>query len=330
MGGERLRIGIIGCGDLGAVHARRFADMEGARVVALADPDPGRLARAAEALADPPAVRATDYRDLLDCGLDAVCIASPDAYHVPQVLDALAANLHVLCEKPLTLDPEALEAVVASSAEVGRVVALTYPRHYDGGLRAMRREILSGRWGRVTHVTVHNSEDWVSTNRGTWRHDPAICPGGFFYDASGHQIDTLFWVTGLEPVRVRAESDQAGTPVPMCVWGTARLTGAVPMTFHVVGTARVWREQVNVHCEGMDFALDDGRALWAKAGDMAPIEPSEPSETADAAFVRLVRGAGPNWAPPDAARPIVHFTRAALESAAIPGSPEVACGAQSA
>jgi predicted dehydrogenase len=312
---ERLRIGIIGCGALGVVHAQRFDAMPDAEVIALSDPNPAAMAHAAAALSRPPRVQAADYREILDAGLDAVCIASPDSFHVPQALDALAADLHVLCEKPLTLDPDALEAVIASSREVGKVVSMTYPRRYDGGLRAMRREIQSGKWGRVKAVAILNCEEWVTSNAGTWRHDPAICPGGFFYDACGHQLDTMFWVTGLEAVSVRAEKDNGGTPVPMVVWGTARLTGNVPFSFSFVGTSKTWREHVVIYCEGCDFSLDNFRTYWSREGKMVPIEPVEPGENADDAFLPLVRGEGQNWAPPEELWPILRFTRAALTSA---------------
>jgi len=290
--------------------------MDDVEVVGLSDPDPAARARVAAALPNPPRTQTADYRALLDSGLDAVCIASPDAFHVPQVLDALAANLHVLCEKPLTPDPDELEAVLASCEEVGRVVALTYPRRYDAGIRAMRKEILSGRWGRVKTLTAYNAEDWITPNVGTWRHDPAICPGGFFYDASGHQIDSLMWVTGLSGEWVRAECDYRGTPVPITIWGTARLTGGVPLTFCFAGDAHKWREQINIHCEGRDFVIENARAFWVEDNRLVPVPPDGPEENGDEAFIRLIRGEGPNWAPPEEVWPVLRFTRAALESAA--------------
>src|SRR5689334_2264698 len=114
---ETVRIGIIGCGALGQIHAQRFAELEGVAVVALADPVRQNLEKTAALLPVAPEVIEADYRETLDRGLDAACIATPDSLHVPQVLDALAANLHVLCEKPLTLDPLELAAVIESKNE---------------------------------------------------------------------------------------------------------------------------------------------------------------------------------------------------------------------
>jgi predicted dehydrogenase len=315
MSEQDLRLGIIGCGALGVIHARRFDGMPGVTVTALSDPNEEGMARAAETLRNPNVLRTTDYRELLDSGLDAVCIASPDRFHVPQVMDALAANLHVLCEKPLTPDPEDLQAVIDSMEEVEKHVALTYPRRYDMGIRRMREEILSSRWGRVTSITAYNAEDWITPNRGTWRHDPAICPGGMFYDASGHQLDSLMWVTGLRGDRVWAETDNRSTPNVMFSRGHATLTGGVPLTFTFVGDAHKWREQINIHCEGADFVIENGRAFMTVANTLEPLASPGEAETADEAFVKLIRGEGINWAPPIDVWPVLTFTNAALESA---------------
>jgi predicted dehydrogenase len=310
-----MRVGIIGCGALGRVHAERFAGMEGVRVAVVSDP----VVESAESVRRDLGLEAevfSDYRPLLEAGLDAVCIASPDRLHVGQVLDALAAGLHVLCEKPLTHLPGELQAVIDAAAGAGRHVSMTYPRRYDAGIRRLREEILSGRWGSVNFVTTYNSEDWITPNAGTWRHDPELCPGGFFHDASGHQIDTLLWATGLRGERVRATVDNLRYPVPLRVHGEAVLTGGVPMTFTFHGGANAWREYCSIHCERMDFYLQQGRAYWTPDGNPQPVPADGPEETADAAFVRLVRGDGPNWAPPGALWPVLTFSRAALEAGA--------------
>jgi predicted dehydrogenase len=57
------------------------------------------------------------------------------------------------------------------------------------------------------------------------------------------------------------------------------------------------------------------RAQWIQDGRMAAMAPDDPGETADAAFVRLIRGEGPNWSPPEEVWPVLRLTRAALQSA---------------
>lgn len=311
-----IKIGIIGCGALGVIHAQRFAAIPGVEVAGLADPDSTGVERAVQTLGYHPRVTSCDYQALLQSDLDAVCIASPDGFHVRQLLDSLVAGLHVLCEKPLTPHPQELEQVVHAQAKSGLHVSLTYPRRYNARIRGMRSEILSGRWGAVTAISAYDCEDWITPNEGTWRHDPDICPGGFLYDANGHQIDTLLWTTGLEPVAVMARTNNRGRAVPIAAWGTAELTGGIPLTFSFVGHARRWREQVNIHCERADFLLENGSALWTRGGKPEPVPTGFEDETADSAFLKLLLGEGPNWAPPHELWPVLQFTGAALESAA--------------
>lgn len=326
-----LRVGVIGCGDYGRRHIRRMGGLSGVQVVALADPSAENLERGVAELTEvsgrPPAVAAEDYRDVLAHGVDAVCIASPDAYHVDQVVASLEAGAHVLCEKPLTDNVAELERVLEARDRSGTIVAMTYQRRYDPAHRILRREILSGRWGAVTSVCVYNCEDWITPNRGTWRHDPAVCPGGFFYDASGHQLDVVFWLTGLKGEVVQAWVDNVTTPVPIRAWGCATLTGGVPMTFHFVGDADAWREQVIIHCEKRDFFVENMRPHWSAGkehpapfdihGRISRVETSEPAHGPDVEFVQMIRAGLPNPAPPEDTRPVIQFTAAALRSASL-------------
>lgn len=263
-----------------------------------------------------------DFHALADLEPDIACIASPDAYHVDQVVAMLEAGAHVLCEKPLTMSQKGLVRVMDAARASERHVSLTYPRRYDGGVRAMRREIQSGRWGPVCFAAIYDAEDWVTPNRGTWRHDPAVCPGGFVYDAGGHQLDTLFWVTGLRAEHVRATCCNLGTKVPLQTWGDAHLTGSVPFSFCFNGGSTVWSEHVAIHCAERDFALIDGNAVWSAGrgfAGMEQIELAEEGETADDAFIRLVTEGGTNWAPPEEAAPVISFTEAVLQSASTGG-----------
>jgi predicted dehydrogenase len=285
------------------------------RVVGLSDPVEDAMSRTASELPARPERLSSDYRALLDLEPDIACIASPDQLHIPQLLDCLATGCHALCEKPLTPDPDALSKAIEAARQAERHVAMTYPRRYHGPHKAMRREILSGRWGKVVAVTVYNAEDWITPNRGTWRHDPQLCPGGFFYDAGGHQLDSVFWATGLEPVRVRMETRSHGTPSPMEAWGMATLSGGVPLTFHYVGVAHKWREQINIHCEATEFVIENMQPRMVLDGETRPVEPDEPSETADEAFLKLLRGEGPNRSPLEEIWPVLRFNEAALGSA---------------
>ncbi len=315
--------------------------MPAVHVCAVSDPDAEAMRRVAEAVPPKPGAaqaqvaQFADYRDLLqNTELDAVSINSPNKWHVEQLLASLDRGLHILCEKPLSMVPDEVRQVVTATQSAGRVVAIAYQSRYRRDSRILRRALQSGKWGRVTSVNIFACEDWVRPNVGTWRHDPARCPGGYFADANGHQLDLLFWLTGLEAAWVRATTEQLGTPVPIVTWGESRLRpqqshpsdaypeAGVPFTFTFVGDAHQWRESISIQTEGADFLMRDTRLLWSDG--QAPLAPFPESEcdpddlnradTPDGAFVAALRGGPPVVSTPETVWPVLRFTLAALAS----------------
>jgi myo-inositol 2-dehydrogenase/D-chiro-inositol 1-dehydrogenase len=107
MSSPKLKIAIAGLGRMGARHAMHFHTMTPrADVIAVSSPDPKELAWAAQNLEG---VRAyADYDEMLreEKDLQAVVIASATAVHAEQAIKAIRLGHHVLCEKPLSTNPE--------------------------------------------------------------------------------------------------------------------------------------------------------------------------------------------------------------------------------
>lgn len=326
-----LRFGMIGCGALGLVHAQRLSAIPGVQVSALSDPSETAMHHVQTELgAAAPIPRFTDYQQMLAATeLDAVCISSPNRLHVEQLLASLERGLHVLCEKPLSLFPPEVTQVVDATRRADRVVAVAYQSRYRRDARILKQALQSGRWGRISSVNIFSSEDWITPNVGTWRHDPARCPGGFFADANGHQLDLLFWVTNMAATDVHAKIEQRGTPIPIATWGDARLIpqGAAAhgeakdaplLSFNFVGDARHWHEEITIHTERADFVMRDTQLLWSEGATeltafpgtemTAPGMPDLP----DTAFVWALRNRQPVLSPPESVWPVLNFTREAL------------------
>ena len=337
-----LRFGMIGCGALGLVHAQRLNAIPGVHVAALSDPSQAAMQHVTTELAPlVPLLQFTDYRAMLAATeLDAVCISSPNRLHVEQLLAAVECGLHVLCEKPLSLYPAEVTQVVEATRRTGRVVAVAYQSRYRRDSRLLRQALQSGRWGRISSVNIFSCEDWITPNVGTWRHDPARCPGGFFADANGHQLDLLFWVTDMAATAVQAKIEQRGTPIPIATWGDARLLpqgvseygdlGSAPLLhFNFVGDARHWHEEITIHTERADFVMRDTRLLWTDgSAPLAPFPDTDSTNDAmpdlpDTAFVWALQNDQPVLSPPESVWPVLNFTRDALAAAgyAIPELP---------
>ena len=172
------RIGIIGCGRMGRLHASLLNADRRARVVALYDSH----LRAAIDLRDqlvPEAQIFEDVKTLLENGrIDAAVICTPTTAHFEQVQACRREGCAVLCEKPLADTAERIRRLIDESSS-GPPLVVAYQRRSWSTYRTLRREVQSGRWGKIQAVTSHNTEYWQQTIAGTWRDDPAVNPGGF-------------------------------------------------------------------------------------------------------------------------------------------------------
>ncbi len=135
---QRLRVGVLGAGPIAqAAHFESCTKARNADLAAICD--------VAEDLRERMAVThgaARTYGDydqmLADPDIDAVIIATADAFHVPASLQALAAGKHVLCEKPVGITVEEAEALRQGVRRSGKVFQVGHMKRFDAGLQAAR------------------------------------------------------------------------------------------------------------------------------------------------------------------------------------------------
>lgn len=144
----------------------------------------------------------SDYEKMLrDVELDAVFIATPTRTHARMVRSALEKNVHVFCEKPLTLSAADAQALAWLGAERGLVTQVGYHNRFVGAFREVKALLDAGALGTVTHALGEAYGPVVTKPKGsTWRSQRAE-GGGCLYDYAAHPIDLLNWFLG-EPVGV--------------------------------------------------------------------------------------------------------------------------------
>jgi predicted dehydrogenase len=199
---KHVRLGIIGLGVMGQSHARNVLDgkIPGLRLAAAADRDPACLAK----FRDIPGF-ATD-RELIASGLvDAVLIATPHYFHTATGIAALRAGLHVLVEKPISVQRADCERLLAAHTNRRLVFAAMFNQRSDPLYRKLRELVHGGALGEIRRV------QWTVTNwfrphcyyaLSGWRATWAGEGGGVLLNQCPHNLDLFSWIFG-QPRRVR-------------------------------------------------------------------------------------------------------------------------------
>lgn len=196
-----VRLGIIGLGNMGQTHLQRLLTraVPRMRLTAIADAAPARLAEY------PQIPGFANHRDLIDSGLvDAVLIATPHYHHTAAGIAALAAGLHVLVEKPISVHRADCERLIAAHRNRRQVFAAVFNQRTDPVYRRLRQLVQDGTLGTIrrVHWTV---TDWYrpaayyadSGWRATWAGEG----GGVLLNQCVHNLDLYQWIFG-QPARV--------------------------------------------------------------------------------------------------------------------------------
>lgn len=193
----RLRIGVVGVGRIGTMHAELLARrIGGAELTVVCDTLPEQAERIA---ADLGAQTADNPQELLARdNVDAVAICSGTDTHVGLIVAAAEAGKAIFCEKPIALDLAEVDRALAAVEEAGVPLHIGFNRRFDPGHRSVREAVRSGRIGDVELVRISSR-------------DPAPPPmsyvavsGGMMLDMTIHDFDMARYVTGSEVVEVFA------------------------------------------------------------------------------------------------------------------------------
>ena len=299
---DRIRIGMVGGGQgafIGAVHRMgmrltgRFDLLAGAL-----SSNAQRAAASGLELGLDPARSYTSYEAMALAesgrgdGIEAVVIVTPNHLHFPVAKAFLEAGIHVVCDKPLTLNlAEALE-LAAVIQRTGRQLFVTYTYAAYAMVRQARAMVRDGVIGAVRVVQVEYAQGWLSlpveqgdSKQAGWRTDPALAgAGGALGDIGTHAFHLAGFVSGLEVEQVLA---QLSSFVP-----GRRLDDNAQVLLRFAGGARgmLWASQV---AAGEDNALrlrvygEKGSVSWEQEF------PEELRHAVIGEAPRILRRAGP-------------------------------------
>ena len=270
------RIGIVGMGSIGRVHARHAARV-GLPVAAAWDPKPA----AVEAFrSEQPKVEVEPSLEklLARTDLDGVVIAVPNDLHEPLAVQALKAGKHVLLEKPMATSVAACDRIVDAAKASGRSLQMGFVCRRMPAVEMARRCADDGRLGRVYHAKASMYRRRGVPGLGGWFTTKARSGGGPLIDLGVHLLDATLHLMGHPRVLRVSGATYATFGRRMKgyaytnMWaGPPDFSGTCDVEDHVTALLR---------CEGgatielnstwamniPDNALPDGIALFGEAG----------------------------------------------------------------
>ncbi|MFI6376215.1 Gfo/Idh/MocA family oxidoreductase [Streptomyces sp. NPDC050546] len=196
-----MRIGVIGTGRIGTIHANTLSRHRDVGSLILTDADPTRAQDLAHRLRE---TAAPGVEEIFRWGVDAVVITTNTSAHAELIGRAARSGLPVFCEKPIALDLPGTLSAIAEVETVGTVLQMGFQRRFDTGYTGAREAVRSGRLGRLHTVRALTSDQ--SPPSAAW----LPLSGGLYRDTLIHDFDVLRWVTGREVADVYAAGSDAG------------------------------------------------------------------------------------------------------------------------
>jgi predicted dehydrogenase len=205
MQNDQIGIGIVGYGYWGPNLVRNFANNESARVVAISDLDPAKLAISNRLY---PGVSTThEFDELLkNPKIDAIAIATPVHTHYDLALSALRAGKHVLVEKPIAQNSELVRRLIDEADRRGLTLMVDHTFLYTPAVQKIRELLLQDALGDIYYY------DSTRSSLGLFQSDVNV-----IWDLAVHDISIIQYILNEDPVAVSATGSchVAGSPENM-------------------------------------------------------------------------------------------------------------------
>lgn len=197
----RLRVAVIGCGDISALHFDALTGLEGVELVAVCDTDAGRLAAA---VAEQGVCGFASVDELFDAAqastmpLDAVHVTTPHHEHASIAIAALERGIHVLLEKPLAHSRADAALLLAAAEASTATLGVCFQNRYNAPVQAAKAIIDSGELGAIRGIAAtvlwHRGPDYYLDR--PWRGRWSTGGGGLLMNQAIHTLDLVQWFGG--------------------------------------------------------------------------------------------------------------------------------------
>jgi predicted dehydrogenase len=194
----KVRLAVIGVGNIGNLHLMNIQQLDKVELAAVCDIKPERAKAASETWSCPAYM--DSQRLLNDRVCDAVLIATPHYDHTTIGIAALEAGYHVLVEKPISVHKADCERLIAAHKDKDLVFAAMFNQRTDPHYKKIKKLVADGDLGRFLRISWIIT-DWFRTDTyyasGGWRATWAGEGGGVLLNQCPHNLDLLQWICGI-------------------------------------------------------------------------------------------------------------------------------------
>lgn len=189
-------IGIVGTGAIAIKHAQAIAELQGAKLLGLFNPNPASAEAARARFSEPIFSNMEEF--LAIDGLDIVCICTPSGMHLEPGLAAIQAGKHLVVEKPIEINTDRADEMIEAAEQKGVKLAVIFQNRFSPDYQKLKQAVDAGVFGRLlmgnAYVNWFRNDAYYSTSawKGTLRADG----GGALINQGIHTIDLLLDLMG--------------------------------------------------------------------------------------------------------------------------------------
>lgn len=203
MSKNKVRVGIIGLGAIGAVHADAYCALPDIEITAVCDISDSRLTAIGEKYNVKQ--RFKNYRDLLKTDLEAVSVCVGNKLHRAVAVAALEAGKHILLEKPMAMNGAEAAEIAASGKKAGKIIQIGMVWRQSEQAKVIRDYVKKGLFGDIYHLRAVMIRRRGIPGLGGWFTTRAASGGGALIDLGVHWFDAAMHISGQwKPTRVSA------------------------------------------------------------------------------------------------------------------------------
>ncbi len=192
---KKVKVGIIGCGGIGMQkHLPALSAVDEVEVVAFCDLIEERAVKAAKEFGTKDAKVYTNYKELLkDKEIQTIHVCTPNKSHKDISIDALHANKHVLCEKPMAKTAADAKAMLQAAKETGNLLSVGYQNRYREDSRYLHKACQRGDLGDIYFAKAHAVRRRAVPTWGVFLNEEEQ-GGGPLIDIGTHALDLTLWL----------------------------------------------------------------------------------------------------------------------------------------